>query len=139
MRLRVRWVFWSLVVVSLAACGSENGSPNVEDLTIDSVEPGVAESDARVAVRIAIDDSRLQELLEANPYRVTEVRPPGEAQSGLVVTIVFEEPLGDGSYPLDMCAIDNGGQPITGVVWLIDQDEISAVSPRWGGDIACGY
>ena len=41
---------------------------------------------------------------------------------------------------LDMCAIDAGGEPITGVVWLIDdEEEIAAVSPRWGDDLACGY
>lgn len=136
----VRRVIWSLAVVSLAACGSEDGSLRVEDLTIDNIEPGLDENDARVAASVAIDDSRFQKLLEDNPYRVAEVRAPAEGPSGLVVTIVFEQPLGDGSYPLDMCAIDAGGEPITGVVWLIDdEEEIAAVSPRWGDDLACGY
>ena len=62
------------------------------------------------------------------------------AQRGLVVTVEFEQPLDDEpAYPLDVRAIDTDGQPITGVVWLIQGEQVAAVSPRWGDDIACGY
>jgi hypothetical protein len=105
------------------------------------VAEGVDPDAARQAVEVALRDERLEGLLASHAHQVAEVAEPmGSDQQGLVVTVEFEQPLGDDAdYPLDVCAIDTDGEPITGVVWLVQGDRVAAVSPRWGDDIACGY
>lgn len=129
-----------MIAVVVAACGSDSASPDTTDVPIASIESGVDEGDARAAVDVALADSRLDELLQGQSFEVTEVRSPLDAPSGLVVAIRFDEPLdADTEYPLDVCSVDTGGAPITGVLWLVDGSDISAVSPQWGDDIACGF
>jgi hypothetical protein len=65
------------------------------------------------------------------------VRSTDASDGRAVVILAFEQPLEAGAYPLDVCAIDTGGQPITGLTWLIDDDQVAAVSPRWGSSLTC--
>jgi hypothetical protein len=59
----------------------------------------------------------------------------GEEAGSAVLVLAGEA----GDYPLEVCAIDTDGKPITGVVWLVQGNRVAAVSPRWGDDIACRY
>lgn len=61
----------------------------------------------------------------------------GTVPGRVAVTVAFDQPVDDAEYPLDVCAIDAGGQPITGARWLLGGDDIVAVSPRWGADLIC--
>lgn len=123
----------------VVSCGSDESPPTAE-VPIDAIETGIEEEDARAAVDAALNDSRLTGLLDAHAFTVAEVRTPTQANGGLVVQVEFDEPLDDDAqYPLDVCAIDTGGEPVTGVVWLIDEGVVSAVSPQWGEDTSCGY
>ncbi len=133
------------LVVATAACSSPLGTDARDDghrpLVATSVAEGIDPDAAQLAVNTALRDERFERLLASHAHDVTEVAEPSmSGQRGLVVTAEFQQPLEDeGDYPLDMCAIDTGGQPITGMVWLVQGDRVAAVSPRWGADIACGY
>lgn len=135
----------AVLLVATAACSapSEIVAREIDGvpLTANSVAEGVDSDAALQAVDVALRDERFDGLLASHAHHVAEVAEPrGSGQRGLVVTVEFEQPLGDdATYPLDMCAIDTEGQPITGVVWLVQGDRVAAVSPRWGEDIACGY
>jgi hypothetical protein len=135
----------AVLLVAIAACSAPPETVAREDgdtpLTARSVAEGVDPDAARQAVEVALRDERLEGLLASHAYQVAEVAEPvGSGQRGLVVTVEFEQPLGDeADYPLDVCAIDTDGKPITGVVWLVQGSRVAAVSPRWGDDIACGY
>lgn len=94
--------------------------------------------DAAAAVDATRADGRLDDLLADNAHLVETVGP-ATSSAGLVVTYGFDEPVDGSAYPLDACAVDTGGEPITGIVWLVQDDEVAAVSPRWGDDLACGY
>ena len=142
-RLSLRRVFAGLLLLmAIAACGSDtdSGSSTIPDPHPQRVGPGVDKDDATRAAETALADDRFEELLEARGSEVVEVRrsDPANRLDGLVVTLAFDTPLeNQDDYPLDMCAIASEG-PITGVVWLVVDGEISAVSPLWGA-VACGY
>lgn len=135
----------AVLLVATAACSPplEPVAPADDDipLTARSVAAGIDPDAAQQAVDVALRDERFEELLASHAHHVAEVAEPMMSdQQGLVVTVEFEQPLGDEiAYPLDVCAIDTDGEPITGVVWLVQGDRVAAVSPRWGDDIACGY
>lgn len=135
----------AVCVVGVAACSAplETGAPEDDDvrLTAESLAEGIDSEAAQQAVDVALRDERFVELLASRAHHVADVEEPTmSGQQGLVVTVEFEEPLGDDlAYPLDMCTIDTEGEPITGVVWLVNGDLVAAVSPRWGDDVACGY
>lgn len=140
----VRLLLVVVCLVAVAACSAplETGAPaDVEDrFTAESVAEGIDSEAAQQAVDVALRDERFEEFLASRAHHVAEVgEPTMSGQQGLVVTVEFEEPLGDDvAYPLDMCTVETDGKPITGVVWLV-QGDLAAVSPRWGDDIACGY
>jgi hypothetical protein len=134
----------AVLLVATAACSPpETVAREASDmpLTARSVPEGVDPDAARQAVDVALRDERIERLLASHAHHVAEVAEPmASDQQGLVVTVEFEQPLGDDvAYPLDVCAIDTEGEPITGVVWLVQGNRVVAVSPRWGDDIACGY
>lgn len=137
--------FLAVVVclVAVAACSGPLETPEDDDvrLAAESVAEGIDTEAAQQAVDVALHDERFEELLASHAHHVASVKEPKMSdQQGLVVIVEFKEPLGDDvAYPLDMCAIDTEGAPITGVVWLVNGDRVAAVSPRWGDNIACGY
>jgi hypothetical protein len=136
----VRWAALALLVIAPScALGTEPGAGDTDttEIVVEGVE--VAGNELGRVVATALDDDRLGELLAAHPHRVEGVRPPVDG-SGFVVTVGFDAPLvDDAAWPLDVCAINTGGQPITGIVWLVEDGSVRAVSPRWGDDLACGY
>jgi hypothetical protein len=136
----IRWtLLTSLLIATGCAVGwdADLGGPGTADIVVEGVD--LSETEVGRVVATALADDRLGDLLTAHPYRVESVRSPA-AGSGLVVTLGFDDPLADdAAWPLDVCAIDTGGLPITGVVWLVEDGSVRAVSPRWGDDLACGY
>jgi hypothetical protein len=60
---------------------------------------------------------------------VESVREAVPARTGTLVTIGFEGVTNEADYPLDVCAIDRGGQPFMGFVWLVVDGGIAGVSP----------
>jgi hypothetical protein len=124
-----------LLIGTLVGCGGSASAPAPIDPAGSS---GLTHEEQ--AVEVARSDERLTELLEANPHEVVSVRDPDQSDRGMLVVVEFDRPLDDaGDYPLDVCAIDVGDRPITGIVWLVDGDEVLAVSPVWGDDVSCGY
>lgn len=106
---------------------------------IASIGEGVDAQDASSAAAVALGDDRLAELLRTNSHTVESVRA-ADSSAGLVVSVRFDAPLGtEAPYPLDACAIETNGAPITGLRWLVQGNDIAAVSPIWADDIACGY
>ena len=95
--------------------------------------------EASSAAAVALLDDRLAGLLQSNPHRVESVQA-ASASVGLVVSVRFDSPLGSQTpYPLEACAIETYGAPITGLRWLVQGNRIAAVSPIRGADTACGY
>lgn len=134
-----------LLSLALGACGSNE--PDFDPpWRLDSVASGIDEQVAIHAVEVALSDSRFERVFEGRDLSWVAVeRPtmglvdsPGEH---VVVTVSFSEPLDDDVHypPIGACTIETGGQPVVGVVWLVSDGEISAVSPLWRGGIACGY
>ena len=142
----LRTLLTALSMLGLAACTSDgNSSASVSEPglvsspEIASIGDGVDAREASSAAVVALADDRLVDLLRTNPYEVESVQAAG-ASAGLVVSVRFDAPLGSqAAYPLDECAIETNGAPITGLRWLVQGNRIAAVSPIWGDDIACGY
>ena len=100
---------------------------------------GVDAQEASSAAAIALGDDRLGDLLRTNPPEVERVRA-ASSSAGLVVSVRFDAPLGtDAPCPLEACAIETNGAPITGLQWLVQANRVAAASPIWGDNIACGY
>lgn len=126
-----------LAILLAASCepGSETGDQAQLDESV--IADDISQPDASMAVATAEADGRLDEYLDDNPYTIEAVTE-ASMDNGLLVIFAFDEPLADDSdYPLDVCLVDTSGQPITGVVWLIQDDRVQAVSPRWGTDLTC--
>jgi hypothetical protein len=89
-----------------------------------------------VALKIAIGDERLENLLRDHPFEVEDVRVVSGSQ--VHVFIRFEEPAPPSEWPLDACDISQRSQPMTGVHWRVDlgAEWLPAVSPRWG-EVSC--
>lgn len=138
------WLATSLLLGSLVAGCAGTGADAAAGLDPTAVRPpgiDLSDEEIRSAVAVALADDRLAPLLDVQPHEVEEVRRAAAQDTGVVVIVGFAGPVADAEYPLDVCAIDRGDPPaaITGVVWLVVDDEVAAVSPRWGQDLACGY
>ena len=111
----------------------------VPSFQIASIGEDVDVQEASSAALVALADDRLVDLLRTNPYEVESVQA-ASSSLGLVVSVRFDAPLGSQAlYPLEACAIETNGAPITGLRWLVQGNRIAAVSPVWGDDTACGY
>ena len=132
-------LLYLLALVALTSCGPPSADPLAFDPATVRV-PGADLSDEafRGAITTALGDERLAAFLAGHPHRVEQVEAADASTARAIVTVVFDHPLDDAEYPLDICAIDTDGQPITGLRWLIDGDDITSVSPRWGADRYCG-
>jgi hypothetical protein len=53
-------------------------------------------------------------------------------RTGVLVTIEFEDEAAETDHPLEICAIDTGGQAFTGLVWLVEDGGIAAVPATLG-------
>ena len=93
-------------------------------LEIASIGEGVDAQEASSAAAAALGDDRLAELLRTNSHRVESVRA-ADSSVGLVVSVRFDAPLGtEAPYPLEACAIETNGAPITGLRWLVQGNDI---------------
>jgi hypothetical protein len=112
----------AVLLVATAACSAPPETVAREDgdmpLTARSVAEGVDPDAARQAVEVALRDERLEGLLASHAHHVAEVAElMGSGQWGLVVTVEFEQPLGDDADHPQTCAPSTPMEsPITGVV-----------------------
>lgn len=131
-----------LALVSSTGCGPSTAAPlDIDPAMVRAPASDLSDEAVRSAVATVLGDERLAGLLATHPHQVEQVEqagPEGTAPGRVAVTVAFDQPLDDAEYPLDVCAIDTDGQPITGMRWLLEGDEIVAVSPRWGTDLICG-
>jgi hypothetical protein len=105
-----------------------------------SPDSDLSEEAFHTATTTALGDERLVGLLADHLHRIEQVEQldAEDASRPTVVVVAFDQPPDDAEYPLDVCAIDTGGQPITGLRWLLHGEDIVAVSPTWGADLTCG-
>lgn len=131
-----------LALVSSTGCGPSTVAPlDVDPAMVRAPASDLSDEAVRSAVATVLGDERLAGLLASHPHQVEQVEHTGPEATTLgrvAVTVAFDQPLDDVEYPLDVCAIDTDGQPITGVRWLLEGDDIMAVSPRWGAGRFCG-
>lgn len=84
--------------------------------------------------RTALSDPRLEGILKAHHFKVTEARY-GSSQAGVaapaVFTIVFVEPVPFSEWPLDYCDTLGSATDLTGISWLVDMrtNQVAAVTP----------
>jgi hypothetical protein len=130
-----------LMLVAMLGCGpstaaSLDGGPAVGR----SPDSDLGDETLHTAATSALGDERLVGLLANHPHRIEQVEQldAEDPSRPTVVVVAFDQPLDDAEYPLDVCAIDTGGQPITGLRWLLHGEDIVAVSPIWGADLTCG-
>ncbi len=131
-----------LLATLLTACSAALADPaDVDPLAVRAPDVELSDHAVRRAAAIALADARFAALLDDTPHTVEEVRLPHLDAPGVVATVGFDAPVDEADFPVDICAIDTGdpAAPITGIVWYLVDDEVAAVSPRWGDDLTCGY
>jgi hypothetical protein len=115
--------------------------------------PPLSEEEVRRVVDIALSNGRVAEFVGRHDPEVAEVRKLSRAyfreagygryRPSAVVTVDFGKPVppAEDRYPLAMCDIGGHSENVTGVVWMVDLKEgrVSAVSPHWDYEVACGY
>lgn len=116
--------------------GSNESSPDFDPNEVRADGADLTDEQVIAAVKTAVADSRIQSVLK-HRYRVVQVRLSNNDADDVMITVEFEQPLGESEWPIDVCAIDTQGQPITGAVWIVREGQITAVSPQWGDGISC--
>ena len=110
-----------LIMIALAAC----------------LTPGQAQS----ARRIALGDPRLQTLLDAHDYTVTQVRRPSHSPTGTNLALVelrFEQPVAWSEWKLDSCELVSNAD-FVGIRWIVDlsTEQVSTVSQVLANGASC--
>lgn len=89
------------------------------------------------AIDLALSDPPFAQMLEDNPYQVTDVRRPRyRTKTDALVDITFDAPMSIDDWPLNdhtPCDFPGGTPDPVGLRWVVDleTDEILLVTPLW--------